>query len=73
MRHQTTSYDHMQIARVRGRRREVRRELAELSRAVLDVHRVDAPHAPHACSLCTAVARATRPRSDDEYLDSVDL
>ncbi len=58
MRHQTTAYDSMTIARVAGRRREVRRELAQLSRAVLDLHRRDAPHAPHGCSLCTAAARA---------------
>jgi hypothetical protein len=57
MRHQTTSYDHMKIERVAGRRREVRRELAQLSRAVLDLHRRDVPHAPHACTLCTAASR----------------
>jgi hypothetical protein len=56
MRHQTTGYDHMRIERVAGRRREVRRELAQLSRALLDVHRVDAPHTPHACTLCRAAA-----------------
>jgi hypothetical protein len=55
MRHQTTQYDDMKIERVAGRRREVRRELAQLSRAVLDLHRRDTPHAPHACSLCSAV------------------
>jgi hypothetical protein len=55
LRHQTTGYDHMKIERVAGRRREVRRELAQLSRAVLAVHRVDAPHGPHACLLCRAV------------------
>lgn len=58
MRHQTTGYDDMKIERVAGRRREVRRELAQLSRAVLDLHRGDVPHAPHACPLCTAVARS---------------
>lgn len=73
MRHQTTTYDQMKIERVKGRRREVRRELAELSRAVLDLHRSNTPHAPHACPLCTAVARAKQPRSDDEYLDSLDI
>src|SRR5690606_12712885 len=56
MRHQTTGYDQMKIERVAGRRREVRRELAQLSRAVLDLHRRDAPHALQACSLCRAVA-----------------
>lgn len=60
MRHQTTGYDHMKIERVAGRRREVRRELAQLSRAVLDLHRRDVPHAPPACTLCTA-ARAAVP------------
>lgn len=58
MRHQTTGYDHMKIERVAGRRREVRRELAQLSRAVLDLHRRDVPHAPPACTLCMAVRAA---------------
>ena len=56
MRHQTTAYDAMTIERVAGRRREVRRELAQISRALLDLHRRDTPHAVHACSLCTALA-----------------
>jgi hypothetical protein len=56
MRHQTTAYDAMKIERVAGRRREVRRELAQISRAILDLHRRDASHAPHACPLCKALA-----------------
>lgn len=52
MRHQTTAYDNLKIPRVAGARREVRRELAEISRAVLDLHRRDTPHAPHGCPLC---------------------
>lgn len=56
MRHQTTAYDAMKIERVAGRRREVRRELAQISRAVLDLHRRDSTHAPHACPLCKALA-----------------
>ena len=55
LRHQTTAYDHMKIERVAGRRREVRRELATLSRALLDLHRRDAPHAPAACPLCSVL------------------
>jgi hypothetical protein len=55
MRHQTTAYDHMRIERVKGKRREVRAELATLSRAVLDLHRRDAAHAPAGCPLCSAV------------------
>ena len=58
MRHQTTHYDSMAIARVKGARREVRRELAEVSRAVLDLHRQDQPHSARACPLCQAVAAA---------------
>ncbi len=69
MRHQTTAYDRMTIARVKGRRREVRRELAELSRAVLDLHRKDVPHGIAACPLCTAVVslvRGSTPRAELE-------
>lgn len=57
MRHQTTAYDHMRIARVKGARRQVRRELAEVSRALLDLHRSDSPHAPAACPLCAALSQ----------------
>ncbi|WP_394841815.1 DUF2293 domain-containing protein [Pendulispora brunnea] len=56
MRHQTTAYDSMVIPRIAGKRREVRRELATISRAVLDLHRRDAPHAPTSCPLCKAVS-----------------
>ena len=55
MRHQTTAYDQMKIERVAGRRREVRRELAQISRAVLDLHRRDVAHATRACTLCLAL------------------
>jgi len=57
MRHQTTAYDSMKIERIAGRRREVRRELAQISRALLDLHRRDTPHATHACPLCKALAK----------------
>lgn len=39
MRHQTTAYDTMHIARVKGRRREVRRKLAQRSKELLDHYR----------------------------------
>jgi hypothetical protein len=58
MRHQTTAYDRMQIARVKGERREVRRELARVSRAVLDLHRRDVPHGIDVCPLCAAIVSA---------------
>jgi hypothetical protein len=61
MRHQTTAYDRLSIPRVAGKRREVRRELAQISRAVLDLHRRDVPHEIRACPLCAAiVASVTR-------------
>lgn len=56
MRHQTTAYDRMAIARIKGERRAVRAQLARVSRAVLDLHRRDAPHATAGCPLCTALA-----------------
>jgi len=56
MRHQTTAYDRMDIARIKGERRAVRAQLARVSRAVLDLHRKDAPHAAVSCPLCTALA-----------------
>jgi hypothetical protein len=39
MRHQTTGYDSMKIPRVKGKRREVRRMLAERSRQLLQAYR----------------------------------
>ena len=42
LRHQTTAYDSMTIARVKGKRREVRRMLAARSKALLDRYRTGA-------------------------------
>jgi len=71
MRHQTTAYDAMKIERVAGRRREVRRELAQISRAVIDLHRRDAPHGG-GCPLCTAAAKApARDIDPDAALDAI--
>jgi len=39
LRHQTTAYDSMKVARVKGRRREIRRMLADQSRQLLDDYR----------------------------------
>jgi hypothetical protein len=58
MRHQTTVYDRMVIPRIKGMRRQVRGELAALSRVVLDRHRRDDGHSDAtACPLCAALAR----------------
>ena len=60
MRHHTTAYDQMSIARVKGERRAVRRQLAERSRAVLDGYRrgdgVDARTCPLQRALAAAAA-----------------
>jgi hypothetical protein len=52
MRHKTTAYDNMHIARIKGERREVRRELAQVSRALLDQHRRENVHSATECALC---------------------
>lgn len=39
LRHQTTAYDNMEIPRVKGKRREVHRMLAEQSRRLLEKYR----------------------------------
>src|SRR5207237_7186148 len=51
MRHQTTAYDRMAIPRVKGKRREVRRLLAQRSQALLDGYRAGKPVDPDACPL----------------------
>jgi hypothetical protein len=66
MRHQTTLYDRLKIPRIAGMRRQVRRELASISRLVLDRHRADdsdeAGHAAPPCPLCAALAAGTLTR-----------
>ena len=51
LRHATTAYDHMNIPRVRGQRREVRRMLAERSRHLLELYRRGEPVSPAKCLL----------------------
>jgi len=61
MRHQTTAYDHMHIPRVKGKRREVRRMLAERSRSLLQQYRRG--HAPPVdCPLEAALSEVAEPR-----------
>lgn len=57
LRHQTTEYDSMQIARVKGKRREVRRALAERSRKLLADYRAGRTIAADECLLRQALAR----------------
>lgn len=57
MRHQTTAYDQMKIARVKGKRREVRRMLAEQSRRLLMAYRTGDAIKPESCPLQKALLR----------------
>ena len=54
MRHQTTDYDHMHIARIKGERRSVRRELGGDSREILEIYRKGLP-VPENCPLAKAL------------------
>lgn len=58
LRHATTGYDHMRIPRVKGMRREVRRLLAERSRALLQQYRRGEPVDPQACLLRQGLGRS---------------
>lgn len=57
MRHQTTGYDDMTIARIKGERREVRRQLAERSRKLLERYRRGDSFELQKCPLQQALAR----------------
>jgi hypothetical protein len=57
LRHQTTAYDGMQIPRVKGMRREVRRMLAERSRDLLRLYRTGQPVPAAQCLLRRALQR----------------
>ena len=59
LRHQTTAYDHMRIPLVKGRRREVRRALAQRSRDLLQHYRNGRPHDLSHCPLQDALDRAS--------------
>ena len=59
MRHQTTAYDHMKIARVKGKRREVRRMLATESRKVLNKYRKGLETSKDQCPLLNAISELT--------------
>lgn len=59
LRHQTTAYDDMKIARVKGKRREVRRLLAGQSRQLLAAYRKGDPVDQAHCPLQQALLRQT--------------
>ena len=66
MRHQTTAYDHMQVARIKGERREVRRRLAARSRALLQRYRGGLPASPD-CPLAAALAGDPAPAPEASW------
>ena len=59
MRHQTTMYDNMKIARIKGERREVRRMLAQQSRQVLQQYRNGSVVTHESCVLKKALAKTS--------------
>jgi hypothetical protein len=59
MRHHTTAYDGMAIPRQKGRRRQVRRQLAQHSRALLNAYRQGKPIAD--CCLLQAALSCPQP------------
>lgn len=59
LRHQTTAYDNMKIPRVKGKRREVRRMLAEQSRRLLQVYRDGKPVDDDVCPISLALESTT--------------
>lgn len=64
MRHQTTGYDGMAIPRVKGKRREVRRMLAEQSRRLLQRYRAGISVDPTVCLLSRAL-NADQPMTNE--------
>ncbi|WP_417849205.1 DUF2293 domain-containing protein [Thalassoglobus sp.] len=57
LRHQTTAYDEMKIARIKGKRRETRRMLAEQSRTLLQKYRRGEDVDTQTCPLIQALKR----------------
>ncbi|HZZ43930.1 MAG TPA: DUF2293 domain-containing protein [Tepidisphaeraceae bacterium] len=55
LRHQTTTYDQMSVPRIKGKRREIRRALAEQSKRLLAIYRSDRAIDPAQCPLHRAL------------------
>lgn len=65
LRHQTTAYDHMVIPRERGRRREVRRMLAQRSKQLLARYRTGEGIDTTTCPLQAALRRTPLPTAHE--------
>lgn len=70
LRHATTGYDQMKIARVRGERREVRRMLAERSRQLLERYRRGEAVAPETCLLLRGICTSEPLKLNAEIVQS---
>lgn len=66
MRHQTTDYDRMKIARKKGERRAVRHQLAQRSLDLLAQFRREVPASEEAVQRLEAALKAPAPVIDDE-------
>lgn len=55
LRHHTTDYDHMHVPHVKGRRREIRQQLARSSRQLLQHYRKGEPAGVGGCPLAKAL------------------
>ena len=69
LRHQSTAYDSLKIPRVKGMRREVRRMLADESRALLRRYRSGEAIDPSACVLEQALARSPGAPGSSETIE----
>jgi hypothetical protein len=65
LRHQTTAYDNMHIAHVKGRRRDTRRMLAERSRELLDEYRAGRAEDLRDCPLRQALDKLAAATTDN--------
>ena len=64
MRHQTTAYDTMSIARIKGERRDVRRKLAQKSKQLLAAYRSGQDVNLETCPLSKALQKAQAAQSE---------
>ena len=69
MRHQTTGYDAMPIARVKGKRREVRRMLAQRSKELLRRYR-EGEAAGKDCALVKALEQLPARGNTNDHADA---
>ena len=67
LRHQTTAYDSLHIARVKGKRREIRQQLAQQSRQLLSKYRTGQVVDAATCPLQQALDSNFLPPSDNSF------